>query len=151
MPVIPDDMENKDHKGEFITEYYATDAKRQLAHEKLPYILASSSQESPSTSDTAEEGQISARLSYLASLQISTFEKASSVMQTIDKTLHGWIRRVQGMELEDWEEDADWEEGTPIEQLSAQQRRRRIKMDIRRLGVVEDGELRSIYRPRKRL
>lgn len=145
MPTITgqEKVEDKKHEGDFLSEYYETDAARQLAHEKLPYII-------DSTTSLPDDGQISTKLSRVAHIQESAYNYLASSMQLLDKTIHRWIRRVQGKPLEDWEEDADWEEGTPIEQLTARQRRRRIKMDIRRLGVVEDGELRSVYRPRKR-
>lgn len=129
-----------------MAEYYDKDAQQQLSHEKLPYILDTAT----ATAPTPDDGQISPSLSKVAHLQEHAYTKASSFLQRIDKQIHRWIRRIQGKPLEDWEEDADWEEGTPIEQLSAQQRRRRIKMDFRRLGVVEDGQLKSVYRPRKR-
>ena len=127
-----------------MAQFYDKDAQQQLSHEKLPYILDTA------TASTSDDGQISPSLSKVAHIQEQAYTKASSFLQRIDKQIHRWIRHIQGKSLEDWEEDADWEEDTPIEQLSAQQRRRRIKMDIRRLGVVEDGELRSVYRPRKR-
>lgn len=141
----PTDAREGEHKGDFLAEYYDKDAERQEAHEKLPYILDYSTSDPP-----ASDGQISPKLNYLASLQTRAFAAASLLMQTVDHKIHKWIRRIQGRELEDWEQPADWEETTPIEELTANQRRRRIKMDIRRLGVVEDGELRAVYRPRKR-
>ena len=41
-------------------------------------------------------------------------------------------------------------ESVPLESLSRAARRRRIKMDIRRLGSGEDVDVSKIYRPRKR-
>lgn len=135
----------REHKGDFLAEYYDKDAERQLSHEKLPYIIDASLDPS-----ATQDGQISAKLSHIAHLQEQTYATAASFLQRIDSTIHAWIRRIRNQPLEDWELAPDWDEKTPIEQLSAQQRRRRIKMDIRRLGVVEDGELRAVYRPRRR-
>lgn len=148
--VIPKDGEGKDekHKGDFLAEYYDKDAERQLSHEKLPYILDSST--SPPLPHPPSDGQISAKLSHIAHLQEQSYATAAGWLQKVDYQILKWIKNIRGEKLEDWEEAPDWDEKTPIEELSAQQRRRRIKMDIRRLGVVEDGELKAIYRPRKR-
>ena len=134
---------DEEHKGDFLAEYYDQDAERQLSHEKLPYILDSSTFPPP-----LSDGQISAKLSHIAHLQEQSYATAAGWLQKIDSTIHRWIRTIRSQPLEDWELAPDWDESTPIEELSAQQRRRRIKMDIRRLGVVEDGELRAVYRPK---
>ena len=140
---------DEEHTGDFLAEYYDKDAERQLSHEKLPYILESSTSP-PSPPSPPSDGQISAKLSHIAHLQEQSYAMAAGWLQKVDHQIHQWIRRIRSQPLEDWEQPADWDESTPIEELSASQRRRRIKMDIRRLGVVEDGELRGVYRPRKR-
>lgn len=83
------------------------------------------------------------------SVRSTLADLSAPYLRRADYEIQRWIRRIQGKPMADWEQDVD--ESTPLEELSGLARRRRIKLDIRRLGVVEDGELRTVYRPRRRI
>lgn len=107
---------------DILAAYYAADASRQLEHEKLSSVLSL-----PAAKQPARAG-------------------ARGVRYTINKILHRWIARVRGVEFFE-----DEDEGVPLESLGRAARRRRIKMDIRRLGTGEDVDFSKVYRPRKRI
>ncbi len=148
-------------KGDWIDSYYEKDATQQTSHEKLLYVLGSTPSTTPPNTLSPSTNYLSSTNSFLAKAKSHILHTTKPYLRRADKAIHAWIRHIQGRELQQWEidqqiqeqelEDVSKLDGVPDEELTAAQRRMRIKMDIRRLGVVEDGELKSVYRPRKRL
>jgi hypothetical protein len=74
-------------------------------------------------------------------------QRGAGILNKANRLIQRWIARVRGDEAALVPEE---DEGVPLESLSRAARRRRIKMDIRRLESEEDVDVSKIYRPRKR-
>lgn len=147
-------LKNTNHglgsSSDIMEAFYDIDANRQATHEKLPYLTAPLSDPASSTEDSESANSVNGERAHYRDMMSSSWRKfRDASAKWSNRQIQRWIRRVRGEQIEEWEEGVD--EDTPLEELSGAARRRRIKLDIRRLGVVEDGELRSVYRPRKRM
>jgi hypothetical protein len=73
----------------------------------------------------------------------------------LHRLVQRWLFRITG--TRSLGDDEDWssiDESIPLEELSGKERRRRIKLDMRRLGNWEEDravEVGNVYRPRKRI